>query len=105
MSKYDVPLGGLNLYSAFVLKETSNLIEASVMVTDEFEDQDVHGIGTSSRKCIFPNENENMRIYKYYNRNTCIAECAEEQIMKTCNCTLSTQEVVESWSQGLFHYN
>lgn len=102
VSKYDDPNG--EIFDRGILRINGGyLYTTSIVVVDEFEDQDVHRIGISSRKCKFPQENQNMRTYKYYNRKACITECAEEQIMRMCNCSLPLEELVESWNQGLSH--
>lgn len=102
MSRYDIPEKLLNVFGEFTPTISSNLIRANVLVVDELENQDVHRIGISSRNCRFPQENQNMRIHNYYSRKTCIRECAEEQIMMICNCTLPLEVILDQRSRGVF---
>ena len=56
-------------------------LEGSQIIAHE----DIRALSIEERKCRFPQENENMKIFHYYSNALCQFECTLMKCLKRCD--------------------
>ena len=60
--------------------------DLSLSIQDTTNDKNVRGIEPELRRCIFPDEPNDMS-YRAYSYSTCVTECLKKAQIRICNCT------------------
>ena len=48
--------------------------------------EDLHDVPINKRKCMFPDENQALKIFSQYSQSACELECRIEKAAQTCQC-------------------
>ncbi|RZF45254.1 hypothetical protein LSTR_LSTR012798, partial [Laodelphax striatellus] len=84
-SEDDIPY--YNTLTTDILDALPNIMKRFTVSVTAIENEDeVHSLSVSQRKCRFPNENylESADEYSY---SACIMDCRMKNQLKLCNCT------------------